>query len=70
MQTLSSQFTSVNENFKLPADWTAPFETFTKGVQEVSMQTNKNVSATAAAAQSAIAKTVSKLTKVSSTLDK
>ena len=63
IQSLSS-FTSMNANFKVPGDWSAPFDMFTKGMQEVSSLTKKNASATTEAAQSAIAETRSKLAKV------
>ena len=63
MQSLSSQFSSTNVNLKLPADWTAQFEKFTKGLQEVSLLAKKNASATTEATQSAIAETLSKLAK-------
>jgi phasin family protein len=64
IQSLSSQLTSMNTNFKVPGDWSAPFDMFTKGMQEVSSLTKKNASATTEAAQSAIAETLSKLAKV------
>jgi len=60
---LSSQFASTNANFKLPADWTAPFQMFTKGLQEVSSLTKKNASATTEATKSAVTETLSKLSK-------
>ncbi|WP_310494350.1 phasin family protein [Dechloromonas sp.] len=62
IQTLSSQFANTN-NFKMPLDWSAPFEMFTKGMQEVSSLTKKNTSATAEAAKSAIAEINSRLSK-------
>jgi len=63
IQTLSTQFSSTNANFKLPSDWTAPFEMFTKGVQEVSSLTTKNASATIDATKSAIAEANTRLSK-------
>jgi len=63
IQALTSQFTGMNLNFMLPTDWTAPFEMFTKGLQEVSELTKKNASATAEATKSAVAETISKLSK-------
>jgi len=63
IQTLSTQFSSTNASFKLPSDWSAPLEKFTKGVQEVSSQTAKNVSATIDATKSAIVETNSRLSK-------
>ncbi|UCV24346.1 phasin family protein [Ferribacterium limneticum] len=63
IQTLSSQFANTNANLKMPLDWSAPFEMFTKGLQEVSSLTKKNTSATTEAAKSAIAEINSRLSK-------
>lgn len=63
IQTLSTQFSSTSANFKLPSDWTAPLEKFTKGVQDVSSQNAKNVSATIDATKSAIAETNARVSK-------
>lgn len=63
IQTLSSQFTSTNANFKMPLDWSAQFDMFNKGLQEVSSLTKKNTSATIDATKSAIAETNSRLSK-------
>jgi phasin family protein len=63
IQTLSSQFTSANANFKMPLDWSAQFDMFTKGMQEVSSLTKKNTSATIEATKSAIAETNSRLSR-------
>lgn len=63
IQTLSSQFTSTNANLKMPLDWSAPFDMFTKGMQEVSSLTKKNASATTEATKSVIAEANSRLSK-------
>ena len=64
IHTLSSQFSSMNANFKAPANWTAPFEMFTKGMQDVSSLAKRNVSATTEATKSAITESLSRVTKV------
>jgi phasin family protein len=63
IHTLSSQFSSMNANFKAPANWTAPFEIFTKGMQDVSSLAKKNASATTEASKSAITESRSRLSK-------
>ena len=63
IQSLSSQLTSMNTNFKAPAAWSAPFEMFTKGMEEVSSLAKKNASATTEATKSALTETLSKLSK-------
>jgi hypothetical protein len=53
----------MNANFKAPANWTAPFEIFTKGMQDVSSLAKKNASATTEASKSAITESRSRLSK-------
>lgn len=65
IQTLSTQFTSANANFKMPLDWNTQFDMFNKGLQEVTSLTKKNASATIDATKSAIAETNSRLSKAS-----
>lgn len=63
IRTLTSSFTNMNANFKLPTDWTAPFEMFSKGLQEASSLAQKNASAATEATQRSVTETVSRLAK-------
>lgn len=62
-RTLTSSFTNMNANFKLPMDWSAPFEMFSKGLREASSLTQKNVASATEATQRTVASAVSKLEK-------
>lgn len=63
IRTLTSSFTNMNANFKLPTDWSAPLEMFSKGMQEASSLAQKNATAATEAAQRSVTETVSRLTK-------
>ena len=66
IRTLTSSISNMNGNFKLPTDWTAPFEMFSKGLQEASTLTQKNVASATEATQRTVSGAISKMEKVAS----
>jgi len=63
IKTVSSLFTNMNANFKLPVDLNASMEMFSNGVQEATSIAKKNVATATDAAQRTVSETRAKLEK-------
>lgn len=63
IKTVSSLFTNMNANFKLPVDLNASMEMFTNSVREASSIAKKNVATATEAAQRTVSETRAKLEK-------
>ena len=60
---MTSQVTHFGERFKLPADWSAPVEIFSKSLQQFSTLAERSSSAAAEAAKKVVAETSAKVSR-------
>lgn len=62
-QMLNSQFSGFGANFKMPGDWSKPFDLFAKSIRQLSERAAQSASAATATSSAALAETLLKARK-------